>query len=233
MSMSRRDFMKFVGISVSSMILTSCGPMVSCYTPAVMTPTNGYTKSKDPKTRLHGYWLSFGELASKTQEANNQGSIEDTYGQELIAGHRAALDELASTGVLTRTVADLIQEAYEAAVYHVWRSNVAVTCYPPAPRFDFTPASADILVQQSQTLDQIAQQGNVDPQTLENARLALQHDMAFYSLTSAQVDALYQHLMYEWPGEAQGAPDFSQVELEVSPDAKTATEFIINLLLRK
>ncbi len=231
MRLSRRDFMKMVGISVSSLLLTNCNIPVpaTCYAPIMPSLT---PMANDPKSRLRRYWLSFGELAAKTQEASATGSTEDSFGQGLVSGHRTALDELVSAGALTSSVADLIQEAYGAAVNHVWRSNALITCYEPA-MIDFTPASAEVLVQQSAALDQIAQQGNVDPQTLENARLALEHDLAFYSLSDDEVNALYKRLMDEWQAQGQGLPGFDQVELEISADDKAAAQFIIGLLTSK
>jgi len=229
MSISRRDFMKLVGISFSSLLLTNCTiPIgVSCYAPLIPTPT-----PNDPKSRLRRYWLSFGELAARTQEESSKGSTENTFGQELYSGHRAALDALVSTGELTAEMADLVQEAYGAALNHVWRSNALITCYEPM-RVDYAPTSAQILVQQADALNQLAAKGSIDPQTLENARLAIEHDLAFYELTNEEVNALYEHLLTELDEQGKSLPDFSGVELEISPEAKAATQFIINLLLAR
>jgi hypothetical protein len=229
MSISRRDFMKLVGISFSSLLLTNCTIPIgmSCYAPLIPTPT-----PNDPKSRLRRYWLSFGKLAARTQEESANGSTENTFGQELYSGHRATLDELVSTGELTAVVADLIQEAYGAAVNHVWRSNALITCYEPM-RVDYAPASAQLLVQQSDELSLLAAQGNIDPQTLENARLAIEHDLAFYEMTTEEVNALYERLLAFSDEQGKSLPSFSEVELEISPEAKAATQFIINLLLAR
>jgi hypothetical protein len=142
------------------------------------------------------------------------------------------LDELISIGELTPVVADLVQEAYGAALEHVWRSNAIITCYEPRI-VDYAPASAGILVQQSDVLNQLASQGNIDPRTLENARIALEHDMAFYSLTNDEVYTLYDRLVTEWQAQGKSIPAFSDLELEIPPDAKAAAQFIINLLVVK
>ena len=229
MSMSRRDFMKFVGVSFSSLLLTNCRvPLpVTCYAP--LPPSQ---VPNTPKARLRKYWLSFGELATKTQEESAKSSTENTFSQELFAGHRAALDELVSTGELTSAVADLVQEAYGAALDHVWRSNAIITCYEPRV-VDYAPTSAGILVQQSDVLNQLASQGNIDPQTLENARIALEHDMAFYSLSDDEVYTLYNRLATEWQAQGKSIPAFSDLELEIPPEAKAAAQFIIDLLVVK
>jgi hypothetical protein len=234
MTISRRDFMKFVGISVSSLMLTRCRlPLpVTCYAP--LPPDMTPTESSNPRARLRKYWLSFGELAERTNEASAQGSSDDAYMNQLLAGHRAELDRLVAAGDLTQPVSELIQEAYAAAVYHVWRSNTNMTCYEPM-MIDYAPTSAQILVQQAAALDKLVAQGTIDPQTLENARAALEHDLAFQALSQAEVDKLYASITEEWIAQAQnqGRPAFEDLDLEISPDCKAAAQFIIELLIAK
>ena len=54
-----------------------------------------------------------------------------------------------------------MQEAYEAAVYHTWRSNALMTCYEPM-MVDYAPTSVEILVQQAATLGAIGDEGIID-----------------------------------------------------------------------
>jgi hypothetical protein len=171
--------------------------------------------------------MRFDELTQVTIEQSDQGNTEDTLGQQLVAEHRAALDELVASSELTQPVADLVQEAYDAAVYHIWRSNVPITCYAPVI-VDYAPASADLLVQQAEALEEFA--GEIDPETLTKARAALEHDMAFYALTEAEVQALYDRIVTEWQTQGQVTPSFENVELEITPEAKAAAQFIISLL---
>ncbi|MEW6093481.1 MAG: twin-arginine translocation signal domain-containing protein, partial [Chloroflexota bacterium] len=92
MSLSRRDFMKVVGISVASLALTRCIPIgVTCY---VLPPSPYPTEPVSARESLRRCWLSFGELAQATIEEANQGSTENAFGQGLVIEHRAALDEL-------------------------------------------------------------------------------------------------------------------------------------------
>jgi hypothetical protein len=230
MSISRRDFMKLVGVSIASLALSSCRfPIgVTCYAPL---PPSPYPIDPSAKGRLRGYWLSFGLLAQKTREESQQGST-DTFGQQLSSQHRTALDELIAAGELTPAVADLVQEAYGAAIYHVWRSNASMTCYEPMI-LDYAPTSANTLVQQADVLNQLASQSNFDPQTLENARAALEHDMAFYALTDEEVNTLYERVVAEWQNQQQTIPNFENLDLEITPDAKAAAQFIIDLLIKK
>lgn len=229
MSLSRRDFMKLVGVSVASLALARCRPFIgpTCYVPLPPpTPTNEPASALE---RLRLYWTRFDELAQAAIEESNQGGLDNTFGQELIARHRLALDELVAGGGLTAPVADLVQEAYEAAVFHVWRSNIPATCYEPV-MVDYAPASASSLVHQAAVLEEIAGQGTVDPSTLDKARAALEHDMAFYALSEAEVQSLYDRIIAEWQEQGQATPDFQQVELEITPEAEAAARFIISLL---
>jgi|GEM_PF-879491 len=251
MNISRRDFMKLVGVSVASLALTRCrfAPFATCYAPMPPTPT----VLPSAMERLRLCWLSFGELAQATVDEFKQvlppsiesipqtviegveptaapkTNPENAFGQQLIARHRQALDEIVTAGELTRPVADLVQEAYDAAVYHVWRSNAPITCYAPVI-VNYAPVSADTLVRQSELVNELASQGNINPQTLANAQAAIQHDMAFYALTDAEVSSLYDRLIAESQSQAQAVPSFENVELEASPDARAAARFIINLL---
>ena len=195
--------------------------------------------------RLRLCWLSFGELAQAAVDEFRQvvppsiepipqtviegvkptaapkTTSENGFGQQLSARHRQALDEIVSTGELTRAVAELVQEAYDAAVYHVWRSNAPITCYAPVI-VNYAPVSADTLVRQSEVVSELASQGNIDPQTLANAQAAIEHDMAFYALTDAEVNSLYDHLIAESQSQSLGVPAFENVELEITQDARAA-----------
>ena len=227
MSINRRDFVKLVGVSLASLVLAGCRlPLpASCYAPIVPTdyPFNA-------RSRLRRCWMSFDLLAGETIDEASQGGTENSLGQLLNNEHRQALDELVTAGDLTPAVADLVQEAYAAAVYHVWRLNAPITCYEPS-FVDYAPASAGVLVQQSKILSEIAGAGTIDRETLAKARIALEHDMAYYSLTDAQVASLYERLVVEWQSQMQNTPAFENLNLEITPDAQTAAQFIISLLV--
>ena len=231
MSISRRDFMKLVGVSATSLALTQCRFLpVTCYAP--MPPSPYPTEPVTARERLRSCWLRFGELAQATLEESNEGITENTLGQQLMAEHRLSLDDLVAAGELTPAVADLIQEAYNAAVYHVWRSNALMTCYEPM-MVDYAPASAGVLVQQSEVLSEIVDENSIDPETLAKARTALEHDMAYFNLTEEEVDNLYDRLVTEWQTQQQSFPTFEELDLEITPNAKTAAQFIISLLTSK
>lgn len=238
MSISRRDFMKLVGVSIASLALTRCRSLpVTCYAPLPPSPTP-IEPPQTPKDHLRRCWLSFGELAQATIIAGIQPTgapktpTENIFGQQLVAEHRAALDNLVAVGELTTTVANLVQEAYDAAIFHVWRSNAPMTCYEPMI-VNYAPVSAGILIHQSEVLNEITDESAIGSETLAKALVALEHDMAFYSLTDAEVNSLYEHLVSEWQAQGQTVPAFEDVDLEITPDARTAAQFIISLLTSK
>jgi hypothetical protein len=104
-----------------------------------------------------------------------------------------------------------------------------MTCYEPMI-VDYAPVSASVLIQQSEVLSEVANEKTIDPGTLAKAEAALEHDMAFYALTDEQVANLYERLVTEWQAQGQTVPAFEQVDLEITPEAKSAAHFIINLL---
>ncbi len=234
MPLHRRDFMKVLGVSVASLILARCRlqlaeptipppPSPTCYEPTMppITTTPAISSARD---RLRLYWLRFDELAQSSQE-----NTENKLGQELTSGHRLELAELVANGEISAPVASLVQEAYDAAIFHVWRSNAPITCYLGI--FNYAPNSAAVLVEQSRVLDQIAGEGTIDPATLAKAQAALEHDMAFYALTDEEVEALYEQLYKE--NNPAPLPPFEELPLEPTPDAQEATQFIVDLLTGK
>jgi len=229
MSITRRDFMKIFGVSVASLFMARCNfpatPTPTCYAPLppsmLPAPTGGL-----PRERLRYYWLRFSELAEVTLSGGN---LDNSIGQQLTAGHRATLDELIAAGNMSAPVADLVHEAYTAAVYHVWRSNAPITCYEPA-MVDYAPTSADVLVRQSTTLSEIAAQGLVDPETLAKAQSALEHDLAFYALSNEDVQTLYDEILQAAQDGGRPVPSFDELQLELTPEARQAAQFIIDLL---
>jgi len=230
MTISRRDFMKLFGVGVASVLMTGCRfPVVgSCYAP-MPPPTSTPSSAREC---LRRFWLSFNELAQKTAEDTGQGGDENTFGRQLTTGHRLALDELVASGELSATVASLVQEAYDAAVFHVWRSNAPITCYAPK-LLNYAPISASVLVQQSEILSAAAAGGAIDPATLATAQASIEHDMAYYALSDAGLQTLNDQIMQDIQASGQSAPDFEDLPLELTPDARAAAQFIIDLLSGK
>lgn len=236
--------MQLLGISLGSVLLARCQrigtpdpPMVMCYQAVPYTPMPGtITPTRMAALdRLRLCWLRFDELAQKTAGARDKGenSWEDNpIGAEMTAEHRAALDALIAVGGLTAPVADLIQEAFSAAVYHIWRSNAPMTCYEPM-LVDYAPAGAASLIQQSDLLTGIADGSTIAPDTLAKAQKALEHDLAYYALTDAEVQALYDRMLAEYQESGGDIPSFGELELTLTPDVKAASEFLLAVLMGK
>lgn len=242
MSISRRDFMKVFGVSVAALILARCKrgiipgptdtPSLVCYTATSPPPTPLFTPlptSLPARERLRLLWLRFGLLAQVTAAGLNE---NNALGNQLIADHHAALDELSAASDFSRPVGDLIQEAYDAAIDHVWLLNIPVTCYTPVI-VNYAPASAETLVQQAAILGQVSGLGGVDADTLAKAQAALEHDMAFYALSSEDISELYTRLIQEAQENGTPIPSFEDIELELTPEARAAAQFIIDLLTGK
>ncbi len=244
MPVPRRNFMQLFGISLGSLLLARCQrtgtpepTFVTCYDMVAYTPIPGTPSPTRLAAldRLRLCWLRFDELAQKTAAARDNGddSWEDNpIGAQMIADHRAALDELSAAGEITAPVADLIQDAFSAAVYHIWRSNAPITCYEPM-MIDYAPASAGSLVQQSEALTEISAGTTVAPDTLAKARTALEHDLAFYALTDAEVQELYDRLLEEYRDSGGGVPSFEEVELTLTPEVIAAAQFLLDVLMGK
>ncbi len=242
MPFPRRDFMKLFGISLGSMLLARCAPaqtpeptdLMTCYQPtAVPRPTDTATpKSLEACARLRLCWLRFGELAQKTRDvgANGTNNAEDQLGMQMTADHRAVLDELTAAGEITPAMADLVQEAYDAAVFHIWRSNAPMTCYLVAPPA-YATAGADDLVLQASVLGAVAEGGTIAPETLAKARTALEHDLAFYALTDEDVQVLYARLLEEYNDPGESPPTFEELELTLTAEVRAAAQFLIEVLM--
>jgi hypothetical protein len=246
MTVPRRNFMKLLGVSLGSLFLARCQRTathepteypVTCYEPtAILKRTNSPTpQSASLRELLRLCWLRFDELARKTREAWDGGPDEDDgsrLAKEMNQEHRRILDELTAAAEITAPVSDLIQEAYEAAVFHVWRSNAPMTCYE-AVMVDYAPASANNLVSQSEALTEISAGATIAPETLAKVQAALEHDLAFYALTDEEVEALYLQLLQEYQTSGEAIPSFEELELTLTPDVRTAAQFLVDVLMGK
>ncbi len=150
----------------------------------------------------------------------------------MISDHRSALDELVAARGITPAAADLVQEAYAAAVFHIWRSNAPMTCYLVAPAA-FATAGADDLVLQAAVLGAVAEGNTIAPETLAKARAALEHDLAYYALTDEDVQALYDRLLEEYGDPGERTPTFDELELTLTADVRAAAQFLVDVLMEK
>ena len=212
MRLTRRDFVANLGITLASLMMTRC----------VSLPGGGDT----PRDRIRDCWLRFDWLADKARDKDYERGQEAREG--LLADHQSALDELVAAGELVASVASLVQTAFGAAVFHVWRANAPITCYE-AVMIDYTPVSSAQLAQQAALLAEMADDGSIDPDVVAQAQAAIERDVAFLNLPSDEVEALYQEIQKLI--QNGGPPPFDEIDLEITPQAAHAAEFLVELLL--
>lgn len=223
---SRRRFIQYVGISLASLIMGRCIPTTTCYAPALPpTVPSGGSSARD---RLRDAWLKFSWLAGETQSSAVNGELGEEKRDQLVKDHREALDELVAQGELEPAVADQVQAAFEAAAYHVWRSNTTITCYEPA-MIDFKITSSAELVMQAEVLEQMAQDSELDQTTVDVVKTAIERDMAFLAMSQADVQAFYDRILSS-TGEGS-VPSFDEVEIDRSPESIQAAQFLYDLLI--
>lgn len=228
MAVSRRDFIKVFGMSLASSILAGCQIFKG---PPKPTPT---LTEEVIYQKIRRLWLRFDSLTNNTRSGLNRRNDDDwnPMGTRWSTEHRTWLDALVAQGRIDPSVADLVQEAYEAAIYHVWRLGASITCYMVSGP-GYGVSSADSVVEQSKALEEIAEQGTVEPATLAQIRTALEYDLAFYALTDEEEDALYDQIQKAYDENGQPFPIFDELGLEVSSEAQAAAQFLIELLSYK
>lgn len=233
MSQTRRDFIRSVGVAVATLIMRRCNPLPPiCYeaveSTAVPTPFAGGDDS--PRGKLRAYWMVFGDFAQQTKDESEALGESEEARDALIEDHHAVLNELVATADLDRAVAEEVQAAFSGAVYHVWRANIPATCYAPT-LVDYTPTSAQQLVQQAEILAELEATSDLDEETIARATAAIERDIAFLSLSQTDVQALYDELIAA-AGDSYAYPSFETVELDITPEAIEAAHFLVELLLQ-
>jgi hypothetical protein len=194
-----------VGIALGSLMTVRC---VTCYAPIeptdpFPTPSPRPTEpSADPNWgTLRECWLDL--------DSPELRSYDDTdFSIGLRQRHDDALAALVESDEIDGAVAGEIGAAFEEAIAHIQRQQA--TCYialPPvfAPRED--------LVQQASILEELAEESDIDPETVAQAQAALERDIAWLSQFHAG----------EEPGELDG--------IEVTPEAAKAAKILVELLL--
>ena len=219
MTLTRRDFIRLFGLALASLAVSRCG--------------RGGLFSNTARDRLRKCWTQFDELEDNVQldvklrpwnHGDNNKMVE-----RLLADHRAALDELVASGDLNASAADALHEGYDAAVHHIWRSNVPATCYAPM-MVNYQPSSAAALVNQSAALDEMATASGLEANTVAALQKAIEKDLAFIALTDEEVQALYDKLINAANGGSP-IPQFEEMQFEASPEVIEAAQFLVELFV--
>jgi hypothetical protein len=183
------------------------------------------------RERLRSCWLRFDWLAEQAQDWSDYEKGERAL-EQLTTEHRAALDELVAVGELEVDVADEVQNAFDAAAYHIWRANCGMTCYEPLMMPDYTQSGSAQLVVQADLLVDLADDVTIDPKTIIQAQASVERDIAFLNLSPEEEQALYDAVI-EAAGEEYDYPTFEELELEITPEAAEAARFLVELLLEE
>jgi hypothetical protein len=214
MPLSRREFIRDVGVAAASVVLLRCSTFSS--------------QDSSPRGKLRSTWLKLDWLAKQSTGDWERG---EKARNELATQHQAALDELVAAGELAPEVAEELQAAYDAATYHVYRSNAPITCYEPVI-VDYAPTSSNELTKQADLLTEMAESGDLDPATVSQAQEAVARDISFVSLSQDERQALYD-LLIEAANQGTPIPPFDQIDVDITPEAAEAARFLVEVLLEE
>jgi hypothetical protein len=232
MSPTGREFMRQLGVALASLLATRCTTPeqtpTSTAIPLPVDPTRAAAEVTqqargDAGEGVRGAWLALESLAAQTEEDSQRA---ETLKRRLTRDHRAALDGLVRSGALAEGAAGHVQVAFEEAAEHVWMVAVPVMCYKEV-QLDYRPASREDLIARTEAL---AQTQDVDPETVALAQAAVAQDVAFLALSRDEARSLHAKII-EDTGSGTPIPPLEDVELEITPQAMEAAQFLVRALL--
>lgn len=164
MNPTRRDFIRYVGITLAGLVVRSCG--ATCYTPG--------PDWNRPALAPSELWAGLRECWFRLGDPQLQSFTEADFSRDLREPHRLMLDELVQAGKMDARVAEQIQIAFDQAIIHIQRQTVE--CYEAFP-VEYYPRQD--LAQQRAALEEMAGKSGIDPATVEQAQEALARDIAW------------------------------------------------------
>jgi hypothetical protein len=236
MTPTRRQFIRQLGVTLASLVVAGYVPACTSKRSAWNELRNCWLRLDWLARRTRGDYALAGPIGKFVREVDllaHQAESDSERGQQilesLVADHQAALDDLVAAGELDAAVADHIHVAYVEAANHVWLSNAPITCYIAAWP-DYTPGSASELVWQADLLAEMAESGDIDPDTVAQAQAAIERDIALLNLSPAEAQAMYEEL-WEASGDVYNPFFFDELDLEVTPEAAEAACILVDLLI--
>lgn len=133
------------------------------------------TATRTPHDRLRACWQA---LRAVPADADRRELFP-----RLNAEHRAALDALAAAQALDPAVAGAVQAAFTGAAEHVERSTGIMTCYIGIDGRLYSTATS--VLGRSAALAEMAASQSLDPETVAQARAALERDIAYLAERAA------------------------------------------------
>ena len=234
---TRREFIKFVGLTLASLV--AAGVIPAC------GPSSEARHSAWNALRL--CWLSLWQ-SQKPEDMNKQ---KDNY--------QAALKQLVAAHEISAEVSAQLWQAYEEAIYYYSLPPVP-TCYvptmPPIPTATplncyvptptpiptMTPLPASCyeapafngyrsdLVWRLAALEDMAAKGNIEAKTVTEMRTELERELSLFEAAAAlQSLDVREHIQ----AEDQLMALIQDGKLEISPEAAQAADILVNLLLGK
>jgi hypothetical protein len=212
MTASRRDFIRGFGVALASLLVTRCINLPG------FSPVAPGTNTGSARDRLRRCWLAFEWFKARAKDDYERGNQARS---NLLEAHQAALADLVGGGELTQPVAEQVQAAYQEAIDHLSPSpgNPGVTCYTVTPMEMVYMQSRSQLLKQA---DLLADSCGLDPDAVAQAQAALAREMTILSLPGS--------MLSEQLGSDAALP--ADFEVDISPEAAAAAEFLTRLLLR-
>ena len=261
MSLSRRAFMKQVGIALASLVLTNCkgrgdrsrDQTITCYTVVPDLPTPD-PNAAGQQTGILTNAVQSGdvdpEIARRAQAAIARERLRACWlGLEGIAQRAqddpdGAEQEKLALEAEHRAALDALVPLAElrAAVADDVQVAFEAAAYhvwrANAPitcyepvLIDYTPTSSQQLTAQAAVLAEMADDGAIEKDVVAQAQAAIERDIAFLSLSQEEIQTLYQEIT---EGSIDGSiPSFDEMALEVTPEAVEAAQFLVGLLLKE
>ena len=185
---TRREFIRQIAILLASTTVTRSAPLPG--------------QDSLAHARLRRCWKTLDRLKSQTRKDRERG---EWTRERLKAAHRSALDDLVEADEIDADVAEHIQAVFNSAAYYAWRSN-AGTCYLGGPLTGpFSQGFGMVLDWQIEALNEIDSRGEVDPETIAQARARVERDMVLLTR-------------------------FGKFDDEIPPDVAQAARFLVELL---
>jgi hypothetical protein len=230
MSPTRREFMRIIGLAFGALLTGRCASLTSTPTP------------DSPRGRVRGCWLKLDWLS---QQFEKDWSQYEQAQRQLLAEHRAALDELTAAGELAPAAADLVQTAFDAMLggQMIVEQECCMIELDPTPGPTPTPLPAQVygereladylstregdLAYQAELLAEMAEQSGLDPEVVARTQSVIQRDMTLLNVSRRTMESLRDRII------ESGYPPLDELEVEISPEAREAARFLVELLLEE
>ena len=216
MKTSRRDFIKSLGISLATIMITRCAPFHSETEPLEVMATPSDTPKATvfpPEERIRECWRNLDLLA---REARKDGEHSSKLWSTLVNEHQAALLIMVNSGDLDMKVAQQMQNVFKRAANHIEGIySTFVMCYESMETTLFF--ARDDLLQQAEVLQEFSD--DIDHVVLEEIRTAIAYDITYFELAFSPRAGMELNEQFE------------AGEMEIIPEALEAAQLLVDITL--